>query len=145
MFIYLCMLFIWKTVHVSEKSIFEVGKTCFLSLQWHAANLFSQKKAYFEYPSRWPILQSSLTVRLTGANPSNMVSDVSFFNLFQWWFEYTWSILYQEIQEWLYLFLHSACDHLDVIHVGWKDWPPREFYDYIGAWRFNLSLLYYYW
>ena len=102
-YIYICACFYLKIQYMFLKR-------AFLKLERHVSwtysntqqTYFRKKKTYSQYPSRWPILQSSLTVWLRGANPSNMVSDVFFI--------YSNSYLnipevYQEIQEWLYLFV----------------------------------------
>lgn len=95
-------VFTWKYSTCFWREHFWSWKDMFLELTVTRSKLiFAKKKTYSQYPSRWPILQSSLTVWLRGANPSNMVSDVFFI--------YSNSYLnipevYQEIQEWLYLF-----------------------------------------
>lgn len=137
--LYICACFYLKIQYMFLKRAFlKLERHVFWTYSNTQQTYFRKKKTYSQYPSRWPILQSSLTVRLRGANPSNMVSDVSFFYLFKYSYLNIPEV-YQEIQEWLYFFfipLVTISKYLYiyiVIHVGKID--LCEFYFFFRAWK----------
>lgn len=140
-------VFTWKYSTCFWREHFWSWKDMFFELTVTRSKLIFAKKTYSQYPSRWPILQSSLTVRLRGANPSNMVSDVSFLYLFKYSYLNIPEV-YQEIQEWLYFFfipLVTISKYLYiyiVIHVGKID--LCEFYFFSVPEKKPGSILYYF-